>query len=194
MTKSQLRPLYLEKRRAVTDIAITEMSRKIADTFFSTFDLRSVSSLHCYISISKFKEVDTSFIFERIWNEFANVRTYAPLVDHKVDRLEHIHYTSKSALNENGWGIREPVGDQKAEPGEFGLVLVPLLCADERGYRVGYGKGYYDKFLAECRPDCSKVGLSFFPPIDRIDDLRDGDIPLDMFILPDSIYRFSTLP
>lgn len=70
------------------------------------------------------------------------------------------------------------------------MVLVPLLSFDRRGHRVGYGKGYYDRFLRKCRPDCQKVGLSIFEPIDEISDANENDEPLDAAVTPTATIRF----
>jgi len=66
-------------------------------------------------------------------------------------------------------------------------VLVPLLCFDRRGHRVGYGRGYYDRFLARCRHDCKKIGLSFFEPLAEIDDVHEGDVELNYCVTPDGV-------
>ena len=195
MTKSELRKLYLEKRRTLAADEVAEMSRSIADRFFAQFDLSAIRTLHCFISIPKFNEIDTSIIFKTVWNEFPPIRTFALRVDRTVDLLEHVPYTPLTDLVENSWGIREPTGGKKADPKEIDLVIVPLLCFDERGFRVGYGKGYYDKFLSLCRPDCLKVGLSFFLPVERITDIHGGDVPLDHCITAEKTYSFQpTLP
>ena len=77
-------------------------------------------------------------------------------------------------------------------PSEVDVVLVPGLAFDEGGHRVGYGRGFYDRFLALCRPDCLKVGLSYFEPISQITDIHAGDIRLDLLITPErSITIFS---
>ena len=65
------------------------------------------------------------------------------------------------------------------------LVLVPGVCFDQTGHRVGYGKGFYDRFLKTCRPGCLKVGLSYFEPVDPIDDVHDGDVRLDFIVTPE---------
>jgi 5-formyltetrahydrofolate cyclo-ligase len=94
-------------------------------------------------------------------------------------------------LIENAWGIREPAGDEPIDAAEIDMVLVPLLCFDKRSHRVGYGKGYYDRFLSKCRPDCLKIGLSFFPPVEAILRIGSRDIALDHFVLPDSTYTIN---
>ena len=73
---------------------------------------------------------------------------------------------------------------------EIDLVLVPLLAFDKNGYRVGYGKGYYDKFLSNCRPDVIKIGLSFFDAVDEIEDIDDYDLPLNFCVTPQRLYDF----
>ena len=70
------------------------------------------------------------------------------------------------------------------------MVFVPLLAFDEKGNRVGYGKGFYDKFLAECKPEILKIGVSFFEPENIIPDVLNTDIQLDLCITPTKVYNF----
>ena len=70
------------------------------------------------------------------------------------------------------------------------MVFVPLLAFDKDGYRVGYGMGFYDKFLADTGEDCIKVGFSYFEPIGTIEDRTDFDVPLDLCITPHNVYVF----
>ena len=189
MRKAELRRAYLEKRRELDPDEVESCSRVIADLLFAEFDFSKLNVVHCFISIAKFNEVNTSIIFERIWDDFPNVRTAVPRVDDSTGDLEHYFYDRDTNMVKNAWGIEEPSGAERADPKEIDLVIVPLLCFDERGYRVGYGKGYYDRFLRECRVDCVTAGLSFFPPEIEIRDVHDGDFALDMFIMPNGIFR-----
>ena len=184
-----MRKSYLDKRRALTGGEVGSCSRVIADMLFAEFDFAKLGVVHCFISIAKFNEVDTSIIFERIWDEFPNARTAVPRVDNVSGELEHFYYDRDTNMVKNAWGIEEPSGAESVDPKDIDLVIVPLLCFDERGYRVGYGKGYYDRFLRECRADCVTAGLSFFPPEIEIKDVHDGDFALDMFIMPNGIFR-----
>jgi 5-formyltetrahydrofolate cyclo-ligase len=88
------------------------------------------------------------------------------------------------------YGLLEPASGDIVDPASIDLVLVPLLILDTQGYRVGFGKGCYDKFLANCRPDCIKIGLSYFDPIEIIDDRDEFDVPLDFGVTPDNVYVF----
>ena len=184
-----MRKLYLEKRRALTGDEVGSCSRVIADMLFTEFDFEKLKVVHCFISIAKFNEVDTSIIFGRIWGEYPNVRTAVPRVNDGSGELEHFYYERDTNMVKNAWGIAEPSGAERVHPKDIDLVIVPLLCFDERGYRVGYGKGYYDRFLRECRADCVTAGLSFFPPEIEIKDIHDGDFALDLFIMPIGIFR-----
>lgn len=165
------------------------LSALIADKFFREAKLAGTASVHCFISINHTGEVETMPIFERIWREFPNVRTFAPRINEQTGNIDSLPFRAETVLLENRWKIAEPSDGPVADPPEMDIVIVPLLCFDLDGFRVGYGKGFYDRFLAECRPDCLKIGLSFFPPVDRIDGLHDGDMALDVFITPEKTYR-----
>jgi len=188
ITKSELRKLYLEKRRAISPETVAAMSQQIADRFFAAVDLAAVNSVHTFIRIPKFNEIDTSNIYFRLWRDHAAIRTFAPRVDRVTHRMESIEFEYGSELVENEWGIRESRFGPMVEPAAMDIVIVPLLCFDLAGHRVGYGKGFYDRLLRECRADCKKVGLSYFPPTETIDDVHEGDIRLDLFVMPDRIY------
>ncbi|MBK9163226.1 MAG: 5-formyltetrahydrofolate cyclo-ligase [Acidobacteria bacterium] len=191
MKKAELRRLYLDKRRGLAAGEVARFSTQIAERFFNEVDLAAVKTLHTFIRIAKFNEFDTSMIYYRIWHERRGIATCAPVTDRETGELEARYFDDAAVLAENDWGIREPAGTEKADPEEIDLVIVPLLCFDESGHRVGYGKGYYDRFLARCRPDCLKLGVSLFPPVAAIDDIHDLDVPLDLCITPDRTYRFS---
>lgn len=189
MTKSELREIYLNKRKAISAAEHRELSRQITQAFFEKIDLQSVHSVNCFISLKRTGEVETKQIFERLWQDHQRIKTFAPRINVRSGELESVAITDQTHLVENKWQILEPEGSP-TDPAALDLVIVPLLCFDEHGYRVGYGKGFYDRFLAGCRPDCQKVGLSFFPPIERIDDIDAFDIQLDSCVTPSELFRF----
>ena len=104
--------------------------------------------------------------------------------------IESISLFPDTQFNENRWGVREPADGEAIDAAKLDLVIVPLLCVDSVGHRVGYGKGFYDRFLKNCRPDCLKIGLNYFPPFKQIFDIADHDIPLDACVTPERTYRF----
>ncbi|HQZ94771.1 MAG TPA: 5-formyltetrahydrofolate cyclo-ligase [Pyrinomonadaceae bacterium] len=189
MKKSELRKLHLEKRAALTREGVAAMSEQIAQQFFENTDLADVRTLHTFIPIHRFNEVDTSLIYSRLWLDFPEIATAAPRTDLSNGRIESVQFDASTAWTENHWGIREPTDGELIDPKLIDLVIVPLLCFDEYGQRVGYGKGMYDRFLARCRSDCLKVGVSFFPPVGSIEDINEADIRLNACITLDRVYR-----
>ena len=190
MHKADIRKLYLEKRRSLTSAAVEELSRRIHDKFFESTDLSGVSVLHTFIPIERFHEVDTSMIVKTIWRDHPRITTATSISGPDPTELEHAEVGPATKYNVSKFGIKEPAGERRVEPAEIDLVVVPLLAIDRRGFRVGYGKGLYDRFLAKCRPDCVTVGVSLFPPIDAIDDVAAHDVPLDRCITPDETISF----
>ena len=184
MTKALLRKIYLSKQRPLSTKEGVEKSRKIAEHFFERFDLSDTKILHSFIPIEKFNEVDTAFIIQTVWKNFPQVRTVVPRVNFDTAEIENVIYTLESETIQNIWDICEPIRTEIVEPKDIDIVLAPLLCFDKAGHRVGYGKGFYDRFLRSCRPDCLKVGLSYFGPVELIEDVHGGDVILDFVVTP----------
>lgn len=191
MKKAELRKRYLERQRGLTPRERATLSGQIAMRFVEHVDLGRVKTLHCFIPLEKFNEIDTMLVFERLWREYPGIHTVVPRVDLETGEMRSLKFVRETELVKNAWDIHEPLHHKTVEPGEIDMVLVPLLCFDTAGHRVGYGKGFYDRFLARCRPDCMKIGLSYLPPVDEIDDIYEGDITLDKCVTPASIFGFS---
>lgn len=189
MTKSELRKIYLERQRQFSDAERIEKSRCIAERFFENFDLKKISHLHVFLPIEKNKEIETSFVYNRVWRDFPAITTIVSRVNFQSMTLENLKFNSQTKLVKNRWHILEPTENELIEIEKIDAVLVPLLCFDFRGFRVGYGMGFYDKFLSECRADCLKIGLSYFAPIEEISDAQDFDVKLDFCVTPDKVWR-----
>jgi 5-formyltetrahydrofolate cyclo-ligase len=190
MTKQALRKLYLEKRLELSEGEYGQRNFQLYQNFFANIDLSFVKVLHTFLPITSKKEIDTWLIIDRIRREFPNVRISIPKVNNETSALEHFYFEGLHQLTTNTWGIQEPKQGIPTEIEKIDLVLVPLLAFDNHGHRVGYGKGYYDKFLAACRPDCKKIGLSLFASEEKIDDVHTKDISLDSCITPMGIIEF----
>jgi len=187
MTKAELRKIYLAKQKNLSPSERIEKSRQIANQFFQSFDLSKIRFLHGFIAIEKFNEVDTSLIFKRLWKEFPQMQMLVPRVNFQTREIENLKLTPETKLAENAWKIQEPTNGESVKAKEIDMVLVPLLCFDETGFRVGYGKGFYDKFLKNCRADCLKIGLSYFKPLAEIADAQEFDVKLDFCVTPKKI-------
>jgi 5-formyltetrahydrofolate cyclo-ligase len=192
MIKSELRKHYLQKQKALSAEERAQKSELIATRFFESFDLTGIRYLHCFIALEKFNEIDTLPIFKRLWRDHPGIATLVPRIEPEGFGLSHLHFRADTELVRNSWEISEPAHGTRVEPGMIDMVLAPLLAFDARGHRIGYGKGFYDRFLAQCRPDCMKIGLSYFPPAAEIDDAHRHDVALDAFVTPDRTYRITS--
>ncbi len=180
----------MARRRELSAEEIAFASARIADTFFEDFSLDAVRCIHTFLPIAKFSEIDTMQICERVWREFPEISVVVPRLNEETGEIDAYAFTSDTKLALNKWGIPEPMEGAAIAPGEIDLVLVPGLCFDRRGHRVGYGKGFYDRFLMTVRGDCQTVGLAYFDPIERIEDIHDGDVPVGSLATPDTYLRF----
>jgi 5-formyltetrahydrofolate cyclo-ligase len=191
MLKSALRESYLQQRQALSDDAVEERSLQISRLFFQKFNLEGIKYLHCFLPIKKKKEINTWLLIRRLWKEYPQTGLVVSRTDWANRQMEHFHLQEEAPLAESKLGIPEPLGAPSCPAIQIDLVLLPLLAFDRRGQRVGYGAGFYDRFLSECAPQTKKVGLSFFGPTDElIDDINEHDIPLDACITPEKIYYF----
>jgi 5-formyltetrahydrofolate cyclo-ligase len=99
--------------------------------------------------------------------------------------------TDNTKFRKNEYNIPEPVDGIEVPISKVDVVFVPLLAFDTKGNRVGYGKGFYDKFLSQCQPETIKIGLSFFDAEEEIVDVFQDDIRLNYCVTPNKIYNFS---
>ncbi|HEU5292851.1 MAG TPA: 5-formyltetrahydrofolate cyclo-ligase [Cyclobacteriaceae bacterium] len=184
MTKQELRKLYLEKRQSLSEADYGQRNFQLYQNFFSGIDLSFIKVMHVFLPIISKREVDTWLIIDRIRREFPHIRISIPKVNSKKGELENFYFEGLHQLETNDWGIQEPKQGIPTESEKIDLVLVPLLAFDLQGHRVGYGKGYYDKFLATCNSRCIKCGISLFEPEQEISGTTSTDIPLDHCITP----------
>lgn len=191
MTKQELRKLYRQKRTALSEAEYGQLNFQLYQNFFSTIDLSFVHVLHTFLPIVEKKEVDTWLILDRVRREFPHIRISIPKVNSQTGVFDSFYFEGLHQLALNEWGIQEPKQGIPTEPEKVDLVLIPLLAYDKDGHRVGYGKGFYDKFLSTCRSDCKKIGLSLFDAEETISDANQLDIKLDLCITPAQAIQFS---
>jgi 5-formyltetrahydrofolate cyclo-ligase len=190
MRKKELRKLYLEKRQALSEGEYLQLNYLITEMFFAHINLSFISVLHTFLPIEKNKEPNTWPIVDRIRREFPQVRISIPRVNQNLGELENFYFEGLHQLSENIWGIPEPRQGTPTPSEKIDMVLVPLLVFDETGHRVGYGKGFYDRFLEQCRPNCHRIGLSLFEPVAVIDDVDHYDRKLTQVITPHRAITF----
>jgi len=183
--KGELRKVYKLKRSSLTntDILSLEIANKTLE-----IDIWNLQNYHVFFPIEKHKEVDSKLIIQIAQGKDKNV--ILPKLNLESKTIDSFLLTDSTPLKTNHLGITEPFNGIQINNNQIDLVFVPLLAFDNFGHRVGYGGGYYDKFLSKC-PRAIKVGLSYFDPINKIEDINSKDIKLDYCITPNKVYKFS---
>jgi len=189
MDKESLRTAYKAMRKSLTPEEVAVKSEKIEKSFFEyLLQKPEVRHVHIFFSIRRFNEVDTFPLFFKL--KEMGYALYTSEVNGLKDALDTLSISEVTDFELDSWGIPKPIGAKRAEPFTIQMVLIPLLAYDRSGNRLGYGKGYYDKFLATLDTNVLKVGLSFFPPEVQIPS-DTHDVGLDICITPDQLHRFS---
>ncbi len=191
MKKSELRERFRQKRKELSEEEIEGWSQGIADHFIAFLnDLEEpIHTIHLFLPIEKNREVNTWPLIERL-REREGIRVVVSRTHFEEGRMEHFLLETDTILVQNELGIPEPHEGTPVPEQEMDLVVLPLMAYDEKGDRVGYGAGFYDRFLEACRDDVIKVGLSFFDPIERIEDVDEHDMVLDHCVTPERVYSF----
>jgi 5-formyltetrahydrofolate cyclo-ligase len=140
-----------------------------------------------FLPIVKKREPNTYLFVEWLHEQHPEIVIVVSRSNFEDHSMSHHPYLGKADLRENRYHIPEPQTSQLFL-GKIDMVLVPLLAFDYLGHRVGYGKGFYDRFLAST--EAQKVGISLFGPVEEISDVHADDIKLDFCVSPDQVYRF----
>jgi len=186
MKKAEIRKLALAQRKELSEAQVQAYSMALLAQF-SLIDLSAVKTVHIFLPILEKKEPDTFLFIEWLSEQHPEIKIIVPRADFDAALMISHVYTGRDNLQKNLYHIPEPQ-QSEVHTGEIDLVIVPLLAFDLRGYRVGYGKGFYDRFLGPIQTQ--KVGLSFFDPVEVISDADPYDVRLDSCITPEKIFFF----
>lgn len=177
MTKAELRKIYIAKRNALSQAEYDDLNHALLQQF-QQLDLSAVKCIHVFLPIHKRKEPDTFLIRDWLATYHPHIKRVFPKANFANSTMQHFADDDQLELAINAFDIPEPVTGNEVATAEIDLVLVPLLAFDKQGYRVGYGKGFYDRFMAQCLPGTRFIGLSFFDAVDKIDDVNKFDRPI----------------
>ena len=180
LSKNDLRKEYSKRRQALTNDEVEEYSLQIANKTLE-LDVWDYSNYHIFLPIERQKEVNTEYLLHILQGKDKNV--IISKSNFKDFSMSHYLLTDQTKIINNKYGIPEPdengipINDQQLD-----VIFIPLLAVDKYGNRVGYGKGFYDRFLRKCKANVLKVGLSFFEPLDDEIEVNNMDIKLDYII------------
>lgn len=189
MEKQTLRNQYKAQRNSLTAEELQQLDLALLQQL-QAYDWSALPTLHVYLPIEKFKEYNTWPFIKWLWQQYPELTLLCSVSDFQSHQLRHYKLKVDGQLQENAWGIPEPVGAEEVEVLEIDAVLAPLLVVDRQGNRVGYGKGFYDRFFASCRPDVKRLGLSYFEPVENITDVHGLDVPIQVLFTPGKTFYF----
>ena len=178
MTKKELRKQLLDKRKAITLKDWENRSKRIHRHILKSEVYQKSETIHIYLSMNDRREVDTIDLINRMLEDRKTI--VVPVTDFKTTTLRHSVLQSLADLQMNKWGVKEPAKLKEISIDQLDLVLVPLLGADKKGNRLGYGKGFYDRFLE--MNSSPSFGLIFDEFITDFIPTEIHDVPLDGLI------------
>lgn len=188
MDKLGYRKLYRVKRAALAQSEMLTFIDLILIQF-QQLKLEIPDVLMTYAASEKLKEYDPRVVVDYCFFKNPALRLAYPVML-SDNGMQAVEVKEDTSFIENDRGIDEPVDGMVLSPAELEMILVPVLAFDVYGNRVGYGKGYYDRYLAQTNPGCTKIGFSFFEAEESIPK-EHTDVPLDYCITPSQVYTFT---
>ncbi len=187
MLKKELRVKYKALRNQLSQNDVEELSLAIANKVL-TLPIWEKTYFHIFLPITEHKEVNTEFILHLLSGKDKEI--IISKSNFETREMTHFLLTDNTKIKKNEYNIPEPVDGLEVPTSKIDVVFIPLLAFDKTGHRAGYGKGFYDKFLMECKPETIKIGLSFFEASEIIEDVFENDVKLDYCVTPKEVYLF----
>ncbi|WP_277587222.1 5-formyltetrahydrofolate cyclo-ligase [Psychrobacillus antarcticus] len=184
MTKKLMRNDMKEKLIFLDEVAYTNYSKQIEDQFFQYVANSNVSTIG--ITISNFPEVDTWSIIKKLWSLGKNV--VVPKCSPLDRSMVFYQIESFDQLEQVYMHLREPNPhlSRAVTPQEIDMLVVPGIVYSEKGYRIGYGGGYYDRFLVNYKGDT--LSLAFDIQVVKYVECDVFDLPVDKIITPNTVF------
>ena len=172
MNKQELRRAIRERKRAMTEEEIVERSNALAEKFYNSPAYQAASTIYGYLPYNQ--EVRTVPMLQRALDE--GKRVAVPKV--YGEEMRFIYLEDLTQVSKGYAGIPEPIADAPVAEDQRALVLMPGLAFDPQGHRIGYGGGFYDRFLAK-EPHHPTLALCYEFQMQSHLDTEEFDIPVD---------------
>ncbi len=181
--KSLLRKKLLSKREGLSKEEWALKSQEAIKNLYTSDVFEKARVVHCFISMNERREVNTHKFLKDMLAQ--HKRVIVPVTDFENVSLRHVELESFEKLEKNKWGVPEPAGLRETDLVPD-LIVVPLLAADKEFNRLGYGKGFYDRFLEKA--EAPKAGLLFEEFILNDLPVEPFDQKLDILITEKGVY------
>jgi len=182
--KTNFREACHQYRASLTEKEYTQLSRQITENLLQEVDLRQYRAIHCYAAIQRKKEIDTLPLLKTLCREDNVVAV--PRADFSNLTMTHVRLHSTNELKLTEWGIPEPQHHETLPARVFDFIIIPMVGGDRARNRIGYGKGFYDRFLQQV--NALKVGLCYGGCISN-NPIETGeyDVKLDIIITENEV-------
>ncbi len=137
--------------------------------------------VHVFFPIKKLNEIDLGIFIDHCHSTGINLCT--SVSNFSTNTMRTVLINKNTPFHTNDWGIPEPKDGPELDESEIDIVIVPLLYADRKGNRIGYGKGFYDRFLANCKSSVNKIGVNYFPSSEDLENIDSTDIRLNQLLI-----------
>ncbi|MEO5683119.1 MAG: 5-formyltetrahydrofolate cyclo-ligase [Chitinophagaceae bacterium] len=190
MTKNELRELYKQRRAALAEKDRLRLNDLLLIQFQQVEIPYDVNVLLSYWPMEQQAEVNTFLMTDYLQFRIPGLQIAYPIANFNNLTMQIMLVDDDTDFKKNRYGIAEPVNGTVIAATDIDMIFVPLLAFDKQGYRLGYGKGFYDRFLPACREESIKLGFSYFEPLVAIGGIGQFDVPLTTGITPGNIYEF----
>jgi 5-formyltetrahydrofolate cyclo-ligase len=188
LKKDIIRKEYAKKRQELSTLQFKEASSKLIQNTIELIKKNHPDCIHCFLPIESKDEINTALIIQYCWEN--NIKVLVPVSNFDDGTLKTAEFETHTKTKLTKHHIPEPIDPVWTKNDAIDLVITPLLAFDLKGYRVGYGKGFYDRFFASLPKRTKKVGISLFDSCEAIEDVNEYDIPLTHCATPNKIYTF----
>lgn len=189
MDKNTLRKVYLEKRKFLSQAEYERRNQLLYHRLIEFQEIHQFQSIHTFIPIKKNKEPDTFPFIQYLWSKKPETDVITAISDLKSPILSHVKITESTTFLENKWGIPEPQDSMPYSTENIECVLVPMVVGSKNGDRIGYGKGYYDRFLQDCGNNTQFVGVTLGPLLENTFYADQYDVPMHKMITPFEVFE-----
>lgn len=181
--KEKIRKDLLDRRSRIPEKEYLEKSERIISRLRKLPEITNARSIHCYISMNKRREANTHPLLKELINTGHNVVVPLTHIDSGV--LTHVRLNDFEDLQPGAWGVPEPQKGERVSAEALDLVIVPMVGGDTNRNRIGYGKGFYDRFLQNV--SCPAVGLLFETCLVDEIPVEPFDVKLDKFVTEERV-------
>lgn len=185
--KAKIRKGTLLNRRIVKSEIFADRVSKVQQHLLAFIKEKEIKSCHVFLPINRNKEFDTWDLVKNLRQQ--KIQVVISVSDFNTFEMAHFIYEESVKFEANKFDIPEPINAQLADISKIEMILVPLLAADKKGSRIGYGKGFYDRLLSKMPKNVLKIGVNLAPLFDQFDFAEAHDVRLDYCVTPHEIYN-----